>query len=87
MLFSLGRTVTFHLQTPGMARRHTFEMKSGDALVFDPSSEAAIVHGVIGIACAEEEASARGDELEALVEKFDVLRSSRFGIQCRVLLS
>jgi len=86
ILFSLGRTATFHIQTPGMAQRHTFEMKSGDALVFDPSSEAAVVHGVIGVACREEEASAGRDELEALGERFDILRSSRFGVQCRVSL-
>jgi len=86
ILFSLGRTVTFHIQTPDMARRHNFKMESGDVLVFDPSSEAAVVHGVIGVVCGEEESSARGDELEKLGERFDVLRSSRFGVQCRVSL-
>eukprot|EP00756_Hemistasia_phaeocysticola_P045033 Hpha_TRINITY_DN18804_c0_g1::TRINITY_DN18804_c0_g1_i1::g.26345::m.26345 len=82
VLMSLGRTATFHIQTPGMAQRHTFDMNSGDVVVFDPSSKAAVVHGVAGVVC-EEEASIRGDELGA---KFDVLRSSRFGVQCRVSL-
>ena len=81
-LFSIGRTATFHIQCPGMDQRHTFEMKSGDALVFDPSSEAAIVHGVASIAC-DGEASARVD---GFASRFEVLRSSRFGVQCRVSL-
>mmetsp|Transcript_33275 Transcript_33275/g.78572 ORF Transcript_33275/g.78572 Transcript_33275/m.78572 type:complete len:228 (-) Transcript_33275:173-856(-) len=80
VLFSLGRTAIFHIQTPGMAQRHTFDMNSGDVLVFDPSSEAAVVHGVAGVASGEE-GSVRGDELGA---RFDVLHSSRFGVQCRV---
>jgi|EP00505_MAST-04D_sp_SCG-Rhode-Island_P001161 hypothetical protein len=80
VLFSLGRTASFHIQTPDMTQRHTFDMKSGDVLVFDPSSEAAIVHGVAGVACGEE-AAQTGDELGA---RFDILRSSRFGVQCRV---
>lgn len=42
-LFSLGCAATFHAKSPGMEERHTFEMKSGDALVFDPSTEAAIL--------------------------------------------
>ena len=89
-LFSLGCTATFHIQTTDMAQRHTIRMKSGDALVFDPSSEAAVVHGVTGVAREEEGASARGDELGArgdeLGARFEVLRSSRFGVQCRVSL-
>ena len=89
-LFSLGCTATFHVQSTGMAQRQTIEMKSGDALVFDPSSEAAVVHGVTGVAREEEGASARGDELGArgdeLGARFEVLRSSRFGVQCRVSL-
>ena len=82
-LFSLGCTTTFQIKSPAMARRYTFEMKSGDALVFDPSSEAAVVHGVDGILRGEEEASARGGAHE-LIAEFDVLRYSRFGVQCRV---
>ena len=67
-----------------MAQRHTFEMKSGDALVFDPSSAAAVVHGVDGVAHGEEEALARGVELRG--GEYEVLRHSRFGVQCRVSL-
>ena len=82
-LFSLGCTATFHIKSPDMAQRHTFEMKSGDALVFDPSSEAAVLHGVDGVAREEEEASSAGDELRG---EFEALRHSRFGVQCRVSL-
>ena len=85
VLFSLGRTATFHIQAPGMAQRHTFDMNSGDILLFDPSSEAAVLHGVAGVASCDEDASRRAeDELGA---RFDVLRSSRFGVQCRVSLA
>ena len=86
VLFSLGRTATFHIQTPGMTQRHTFDMSSGDILVFDPSSEAAVVHGVAGVASCEEDASARGGD-DPLGTRFDVLRSSRLGVQCRVSLA
>ena len=80
-LFSLGCTAAFHIKSPDMAQRHTFEMKSGDALVFDPSSEAAVLHGVDGVARRAEEASSTGNELKG---KFETLRCSRFGVQCRV---
>jgi hypothetical protein len=81
VLFSLGRTAMFHIQAPGMGQRYTFDMNSGDVLVFDPSSEAAVVHGVAGVKPFEEEA---GEERFELGARFDDLRSSRFGVQCRV---
>eukprot|EP00960_Hanusia_phi_P010266 300105-Hanusia_phi.AAC.2 len=85
-LFSLGCSATLQIKSPDMAERHTFEMESGDVLVFDPSSEAAVVHGVDGVACGEEEASSsRMAELGA--GEFEVLRHSRFGVQCRVFLA
>lgn len=80
VLFSLGRTATFHIQTRGMAQRHTFAMNSGDVLVFDPSTEAAIVHGVADVLSV-------GEEDSELSDRFNVLRSSRFGVQCRVMLN
>lgn len=92
-LFSLGCTATFYIKSPDMddmdrdqrqrqRQRYTFEMKSGDVLVFDPSSEAAILHGVDGVArsCGEE-VSPTGEEFGG---GFEVLRHSRFGVQCRV---
>lgn len=83
VLFSLGCTARFHIQTPDMTQRHMFNMNSGDILVFDPSSDAAVVHGVADVATGEG-GTARADELGA---RFDVLRSSRFGVQCRVSFS
>ena len=56
-------------------------MRSGDALVFDPSSEAAVLHGIDVVARGEEETSPRQN---ALGETFEMLRRSRFGVQCRV---
>ena len=76
VLFSLGCAAAFHVKTPGTAQ-HSFEMQSGDILVFDPSSEAAILHGVAGVGGAQ--SCARG-----LGERFEVLRGSRYGVQCRV---
>ena len=86
ILFSLERTAIFHIQTPGMTRWHSFKIESGDALAFDPSSEAAVIHSVIGVAYGEEKASAREDELETLGERFDVLRISQLYVQCRASL-
>lgn len=77
-VFSLGCAATFYIKSPGMEERHTFEMKSGDALVFNPSSEAGILHGVAGV--REAESCERG----GLGERFEVMRGSRYGVQCRV---
>jgi len=77
-LFSLGCTATFHAKSPGMEQRCTFEMQSGDALVFDPSTEAGILHGVAGIGKAESwERGGPG-------ERSEILCGSRYGVQCRV---
>lgn len=80
-LFSLGRTATLHIKTPDDALRRSFRMRSGDALVFDPSSEAAVLHGIDVVARGEEDTSPRRN---ALGETFEMLRRSRFGVQCRV---
>ena len=76
VLFSLGCTADFHVKTPGTAQ-HSFEMQSGEILVFDPSSEAAIMHGVAGVGGAQSCARELGD-------RFEALRGSRYGVQCRV---
>mmetsp|Transcript_14056 Transcript_14056/g.21745 ORF Transcript_14056/g.21745 Transcript_14056/m.21745 type:complete len:238 (-) Transcript_14056:28-741(-) len=51
-----------------------FRFKSGDVLVFDPSSDAAIVHGV---------ASINGDDFP-LLDCPEEFQQFRFGVQCRV---
>eukprot|EP00035_Acanthoeca_spectabilis_P034114 m.27142 g.27142 ORF g.27142 m.27142 type:complete len:171 (+) comp6395_c0_seq1:226-738(+) len=52
-------------------------MRSGDAVVFDPSSRAAIAHEVAGIGGEKSCPPALGD-------MFDDMRRFRFGVQCRV---
>jgi hypothetical protein len=82
VLFSLGCTAIFHIKNPDMPEKKTFEMKSGDVLVFDPSSNAAILHGVDDVF--------EDEDMNAIIaaagfrEKFEVLCCSRYGVQCRV---
>ena len=92
VLFSLGGCIAnFHVKTPVMKQTETYRMQSGDVIVFDPSSEAAILHGV------EVESVEKIDEEEDCLlvrsswtklkleeEKFQMLCCSRFGVQCRV---
>ena len=81
VLFSLGCKAIFQIKSPDMSQKETFEFISGDVLVFDPSSEAVILHGVDTVVKDELSSS----KWSGLPDKFDVLRSSRFGVQCRVL--
>lgn len=53
------------------------QLRSGDVLVFEPSSRAAIAHEVAGV--GEEDSCP-----VALGEAFDELRRFRYGVQCRV---
>ena len=76
-LFSLGCSARFRVRAPRMDSPHELQLQSGDALVFDPSSGAGIVHEVVGIG---EGASCP----RALGETFAELRSFRYGVQCRV---
>ena len=54
-------------------------MKSGDVLVFDPSSKAVILHGVDDVLVASDVMVWEGKG-----KRFGMLRESRFGVQCRV---
>ena len=75
-LASLGCSARFMVKSPGGAEeRQTFEFNSGDLLVFDASSEAAIVHAVLGVN--------EGSCPEGLGERFPVLTGHRYGVQCR----
>ena len=58
-----------------MGAKSTFKFCSGDALVFDPSSDAAVLHSVISI-----------DDETAPETHFAALRNLRYGVQCRVHL-
>ena len=76
-LFSLGCAANFRVRSPAMVRFREVEMQSGDALVFDPSSEAAITHEVGAI--GHEESCPLG-----LGGRFAELQRHRYGVQCRV---
>jgi len=76
-LFSLGCSAHFRVRAPAMDSPRKLELLSGDALVFDPSSGAGILHEVAGVG---EEATCPS----ALGETFAELRSFRYGLQCRV---
>jgi len=76
-LFSLGCFARFRVRVPAMDGFRELELQSGDALVFDPSSGAGIVHEVAGV--GGEETCPAG-----LGERFAELRRCRYGVQCRV---
>lgn len=81
-LFSLGCHARFQVEVPPTTEQRSsssreLELQSGDALIFDPSTRAAIAHAVVGVG-GEESCPA------ALGERFDELRRFRYGIQCRV---
>lgn len=78
-LVSLGLTARFSVKSPKMERKRTFAFCSGDVIIFDPSSEAAILHAVEGI---EEKASATGRALQRIFP--GLLNGHRIGLQCRV---
>merc|ERR1712062_334574 len=76
-LTSLGCTANFMVKTPCMEEKNVFKFNSGDFLVFDASTEAAILHGVLSI---DDETTCPKE----LGNKFDVMKNHRFGVQCRV---
>ena len=78
-LLSLGRSANFVVQAGRRGEKREFQFKRGDVLVFDPSSEAAIVHGVKSIGHDEDSFFAGKDD--CISEDF---RRYRYGVQCRV---
>ena len=48
-LMSLGCTANFMVKGPNMGEKRIFKFNSGDLLVFNASTEAAILHEVVGI--------------------------------------
>lgn len=74
-LLSLGCSANFVVKgNSPQSEKQQFRFRSGDVLVFDPSSDAAIVHGVDSI---------NGDEVP-LLDCPEELQQFRFGVQCRV---
>ena len=76
-LTSLGCTANFMVKTPSMETKRIFKFNSGDLLVFDASTEAAVLHEVVSI----DDGTSCPDELGSV---FDVMKTHRFGVQCRV---
>mmetsp|Transcript_84315 Transcript_84315/g.187253 ORF Transcript_84315/g.187253 Transcript_84315/m.187253 type:complete len:228 (-) Transcript_84315:118-801(-) len=77
-LTNLGCTANFMVKGPGMADKRPFKFRSGDLLVFNASTRAALLHGVMSIddaSCPQE-----------LGNAFPVLQKHRYGIQCRMHL-
>lgn len=77
-LASLGCTANFMIKGPTMMEPKRFKLFSGDVLVFNASTEAAILHAVESI---DESASAAGASLAC---QFPVLRGNRYGVQIRM---
>ena len=77
-LVSLGRSANFMVRGKGERDVKRLSLRSGDALVFDASTEAGVLHGVESI---DENASRNG---EALAERFPVFKNHRYGVQCRM---
>jgi hypothetical protein len=77
-LMSLGCTANFMVKGPDMTSKKTFKFHSGDLLVFKPSTDASILHGVISIIDGE------GSCPVELGKDFPILQSHRYGVQCRV---
>mmetsp|Transcript_6255 Transcript_6255/g.18500 ORF Transcript_6255/g.18500 Transcript_6255/m.18500 type:complete len:238 (-) Transcript_6255:76-789(-) len=78
VLASLGRTANFMVKGLSMDARKDFKFCSGDVLVFDASTTAALLHSCVSI---DESASPAGG---LLASKFPVLQKHRYGVQCRV---
>lgn len=77
-LVSLGRSANFMVRGKGEPSINRFLLHSGDALLFNASSEAGLLHGVESI---DEGASESG---EALAGVFPVFSKHRYGVQCRL---
>lgn len=76
-LLSLGCSANFVVKgnNSPLSEKQQFRFKSGDVLVFDPSSDAAVKHGVISI---------NGDEVPLFLDCPEEFEQFRFGVQCRV---
>lgn len=74
-LMSLGCTANFMVKGPNMEDKRDIKFHSGDLMVFNASTEAAILHGVMSIE--------PGTCPEALGKAFPVLQNHRYGVQCR----
>ena len=79
-LLSLGCSANFIVKGPTNNEKKEFKFQSGDVLVFDPSSNAGILHGVSSINVNDFSKVDDGEEC-CIPEDF---QRFRFGVQCRV---
>ncbi|KAL3779162.1 hypothetical protein HJC23_014009 [Cyclotella cryptica] len=77
-LVSLGCNANFMVRGKGETEVHRFQLRSGDALAFNASTEADILHGVESIDTTPSAAC------EALAKIFPVFWKHRYGVQCRI---
>eukprot|EP00929_Paragymnodinium_shiwhaense_P089791 TRINITY_DN4999_c0_g1_i1.p1 TRINITY_DN4999_c0_g1~~TRINITY_DN4999_c0_g1_i1.p1 ORF type:complete len:283 (-),score=25.91 TRINITY_DN4999_c0_g1_i1:473-1321(-) len=75
-LMTLGCSANFMVKGPSMAGQANLKLRSGDLLVFNASTEAALLHGVTGID--------DGSCPQHLGDAFNILRNHRYGVQCRL---
>ena len=75
---SIGCTANFMVKPPNMRNKKVFKFKSGDLLIFNASTNAAIVHGVNSIDHISSHCPVQ------LTTKFKILQDHRIGVQCRV---
>ena len=75
VLLSLGCTAKFNVNKRGILFR------SGDILVFDPSTKAGVSHGIESIVPQEDDMHKMDD---GLIRRHPTLEQYRFGVQCRV---
>ena len=83
-LLSLGCSANFVVSKKKkdvQNKKQVFTFNSGDVLVFDPSSKAGIVHGVMSI----NDDYPKDDEHDSCVIPED-FKCYRFGVQCRVMI-
>ena len=79
VLLSIGCTATFSIRGSRDDPKTFLKLESGDVMVFDPSTAAAVRHGVVSIevtTCPK-----------ALAEAFEDMAGHRYGVQCRTSCS
>mmetsp|Transcript_4364 Transcript_4364/g.9602 ORF Transcript_4364/g.9602 Transcript_4364/m.9602 type:complete len:236 (+) Transcript_4364:108-815(+) len=78
-LASLGCSANFMVKGPTMVDKLQFKLHSGDALVFNASGEAGVLHSVVSI----DGGGPRGGA-KALERRFPAWQRRRYGVQCRM---
>ena len=77
-LTSLGCTANFMVKGPTMDKQTHFKFHSGDLLIFNASTKAALLHSVVSI---DKEGN---EDAKILGEQFPSFWNHRYGVQCRM---